>query len=116
MRVCLHLCPTCGCIFTPGGLSFSLHHQCVNIINKLTTSLSASPINLRADTGGALFSSGRLGTAGEAVTTAPVTATATVSTRSLSAAALDRVASLITWSSALPRWQRLTLGRRQRTW
>lgn len=64
--------------------------------------------------GGALFLSGRQGTEGDEVTTAPVTATATASTLSLSAAALSVEASQITWSGAPPRLRQLTRAGRQR--
>lgn len=50
------------------------------------------------------------------MTTAPVTATATVSTLSLSAAALSVEASQITWSRAPPRWQRRTADGTERRW
>lgn len=103
--VCLRLCPTCGCIFTSRTFS---PNRCVNIINKLITSVCFPPINFRAGVGGALFLSGRQGTEGEQVTTVPVTATAAASTPSLSAAALGVEVSLRTWRSAPPPSQQLS--------
>lgn len=66
--------------------------------------------------GGALFLSGLQGTEGKEVTTVPVTATAAVSTLSLSAAALGVEARQITWSGAPPYLRQLTLVGRKRKW
>lgn len=73
-------------------------------------------INLRGGTGGALSLFGHQETEGREVTTAPAMATATVSTLSLSAAALNMEASQITWSRAPPRWQQRTVAGRGRRW
>lgn len=78
--------------------------------------LSIPSLNLRAGVGGAPFSSGHQGMGGEEATTAPVTATAAVSTLSLSAAALGVEACLITWSSAPPYLRQRTPVGKQRNW
>lgn len=77
--------------------------------------LPAFPMTLRAGMGGAPFLFGRRGTEDKEVTTAPVMATAAVSTLSLLVAALCVEPSQNTLSCAPPHWRQRTLVGRQRT-
>jgi len=102
-------------IFFISFLFFFLLSLCVKILIGYS-SFSASQINFRAGGRGDLFLFGHRGMEGEKVTTAPVMATATAFTPSLSAAAVAMEAGQITWRDAPPHWLQLTVVGRQRRW